>query len=188
MRIGILALQGCVEPHKPHIKAMGCTMVPIRSISDCDSIDGYIIPGGESTTMLKLMKVTGLHELLPEIWSRKPVWGICAGAILMAKTVYCPEQYSYNLIDCSIVRNAYGAQIVSEYKSIESYDVGFIRAPRIMEYGGKVQVLASIRDADGNTDPVWLISGNKMLTTFHPELNKLYPSPMHERFMSVVNI
>lgn len=179
MRIGVLALQGCVEPHKPHIEKLGATMVPIRYPNDCVNIDGYILPGGESSAILKLIKIMGLHEVLEKEWKHVPVWGICAGAILIASRVSLPKQSSYGIMDFSVERNAYGAQILSHYTTICDYEVAFIRAPKIIDCSSDIDVIARYKNS-----PVWVADRHSMATTFHPELNNNYPSPMHNYFIN----
>lgn len=178
MRIGVLALQGCVEPHRPHLEKLGAEVVLIRYPEDCVNISGYIIPGGESTTMLKLIRVNELEEKLASEWQHKPVWGICAGAILIARKVTSPQQFSFGLIDCEIARNAYGSQIMSHYGEVAGYKVAFIRAPKIMLCNPSLKILATHAET-----PSWVANDRAMATTFHPELNHLAPSPMHRYFI-----
>ncbi len=178
MRIGILAVQGCVEPHHSHLEKLGVEMVHIRYPEDCANISGYIIPGGESTTMLKLIRINELQEKLASEWKLKPVWGICAGAILIAQKVTSPEQFSFGLIDYEIARNAYGSQIMSHYGEVAGYKVAFIRAPKIMWCNPALKILATHSET-----PAWVANDKVMATTFHPELNNLTPSPMHRYFV-----
>ncbi len=86
-RIGVLALQGAVEPHRPHIEALGAEFLPVKTKADFEKADAFILPGGESTTMLKLIDAFGLWDCLAEQFSKKPVWGICAGSIVIASRV-----------------------------------------------------------------------------------------------------
>lgn len=178
MKIGILALQGCVDPHIAHLEKLGAQARLIRYANDCEDIDGYILPGGESTTMLKLIKINGLHQTLKKEWASKPVWGICAGAILIGTKVTSPEQFCYKLIDYQIARNAYGAQIMSHYGVVAGYNVAFIRAPKIIECGPDVEIIT-----EHNHSPTWVRDKKNMATTFHPELNTILPSPMHKYFI-----
>ena len=178
--IGVLALQGAVEPHKPHIEAAGAQFRAVKTPDGFQDIDAFIIPGGESTTMLKLIERFELWDVLAAQFAQKPVWGICAGAILMAERVSNPEQKSFGLLPITIERNGYGRQLQSSHKEVQGYNVSFIRAPVIKEYSD-VGILASHGD-----DPVWLQKGQYMLTTFHPELTMDTPSPMHKAFVEIV--
>ncbi|MCB9062074.1 MAG: pyridoxal 5'-phosphate synthase glutaminase subunit PdxT [Halobacteriovoraceae bacterium] len=181
-RIGILALQGCVTPHIPHIHGLGCEAVLIKRKEDIKNIDAYILPGGESSTMLKLIDVFGLESLLREEFQYKPVWGICAGVILMAKTVKHPEQRSFGLIDITVERNGYGSQLDSKEDFLENYTITYIRAPIIKSISKEIEVLARRDDF-----PVWITDKNQFMgTTFHPELNNNWPSPMHRAFFELI--
>jgi len=110
MRIGILALQGAVEPHRVKLAALGCDTLPVRLPSDLAACAGLILPGGESTTMLKLMRDYELEPALKDFGRRRPMWGVCAGAILMAERVENPAQESLALLPITVRRNAYGRQ------------------------------------------------------------------------------
>ncbi len=179
--IGVLALQGAVELHKPHIEGAGAIFKAVKTLADFDSVDAFILPGGESTTMLKLIQNFDLEEPLKRAFKSKPVWGICAGTILMAKTVTDPAQKSFGLLDINVQRNGYGRQLDSEIMPIDGFDVSFIRAPIITGVNdNEIEVLA-IR----NDQPVWIQKGRYMATTFHPELTLAFPSPMHQRFIDL---
>lgn len=180
--IGVLSLQGCVQPHQLHIEALGAEFRPVKTARDFGAVDAFILPGGESTTMLKLIDAFHLWDVLQESFLQKPVWGICAGAILMAQTVLNPAQKSFGLLPVTIERNAYGRQLDSIQQDILDYPVTFIRAPRIGDVAADVQVLA-MRDSV----PVWVRRGMYMATSFHPELTPVYPSPMHRYFLDMVN-
>ncbi len=199
--IGVLALQGAVEPHKPHIEACGAQFRAVKTPEAFDAVDGFILPGGESTTMLKLIDIFGLWDSLARNFERKPVWGICAGAILMAETVYrdvdipltpslSPEgrggkereiQKSFGLLPLTIQRNGYGRQLDSHTAQVNGYTVSFIRAPVITALGAGVETLATHEGAS-----VWVKSRQYMATTFHPELTPAFPSPMHRMFVDLV--
>jgi pyridoxal 5'-phosphate synthase pdxT subunit len=178
--IGVLALQGAVQPHKPHIEAAGGVFKAVKTPEDFREVDGFILPGGESTTMLKLIENFDLWDELKKEFTKKPVWGICAGSILIAKNVSSPAQKSFGLMDISVERNAYGRQLNSHHEEIEGYTVSFIRAPKITKANGSSEVLAK----QGGL-PVWVQSGKYMATTFHPELTLAYPSPMHRKFIEM---
>jgi 5'-phosphate synthase pdxT subunit len=176
IKIGVLALQGAINLHRPHIEALGAKYVEVVTGDHLHEVDGLILPGGESGTMLKLMKVTGISDALSIFLKEKPAWGICAGAILMAKSVTNPEQEAFAAIDIEIERNAYGRQVDSTEDFINGYGVSYIRAPRILRVGQKVEVFAK---REGY--PTWVESGNTMVTTFHPEINLKVPSPWHKK-------
>ncbi len=179
--IGVLALQGCVERHRPHIEACGAAFEAVKTSGQFESIDALILPGGESTTMLKLIDIFGLEEPLKKAFTQKPVWGICAGTILMADNVIKPAQKSFDLLPITVERNGYGRQLDSHEASIDGFEVSFIRAPIIKAANDGVEVIA---EHDGK--PVWVKSGPYMATTFHPELTLDYPSPMHKAFVTLV--
>jgi 5'-phosphate synthase pdxT subunit len=179
--IGVLALQGAVMPHKPHIEGAGGEFRAVKTPEDFKGVEGFIIPGGESTTMLKLIENFELWSTLKKEFTNKPVWGICAGTILIAKKVSKPAQKSFGLLDIEVERNAYGRQLDSHHETIEDYPVSFIRAPKIMQAGN-----AEVKAKQGGL-PVWVQQGKYMATTFHPELTLEYPSPMHKAFIDLVS-
>ena len=179
--IGILALQGCVTPHYAHIEAAGGQLLAVKTLAQARQADAFILPGGESTTMLKLMRSFDLFDGLKTEFSCKPVWGICAGAILLAQEVENPAQDSFGLLPVRAVRNAYGRQLESEYQDIDGYTVSYIRAPKLEALNDELTIHAR-RDGD----PVWVSQGPVMATTFHPEMTLSYPSPMHTSFIDIV--
>ncbi len=180
--IGVLALQGAVEPHRKHIEAAGGEFRAVKTPEQFEMVDAFILPGGESTTMLKLIETFDLWDVLKKQFAEKPVWGICAGSILIAENVTGPSQKSFGLIPMSIERNAYGRQLESHHADINGYDVSLIRAPVISKVANDVTVMAT---HEGK--PVWVEKGRYMATTFHPELTLDYPSPMHREFLKIVN-
>jgi 5'-phosphate synthase pdxT subunit len=176
--VGVLALQGDFEAHQKALERAGAKAVPVRTERELESIDGLIIPGGESTTMLKLLQEEGLFEPLREFGRRKPIFGTCAGAILMAKEVLNPAQPSLGLCDLRIERNAYGRQLDSRVTTIhpeaelsnenaDGLEAVFIRAPIIRSVGAGVKVLARYKG-----DPVLVEQGRHLIATFHPELTE----------------
>lgn len=180
--IGVLALQGCVERHRPHVEAAGASFCAVKTSEQFDAVDAFIIPGGESTTMLKLIENFNLWESLERNLKSKPVWGICAGVILLADKVTNPAQKSFGVLPIEVERNGYGRQLDSHTAQVDGYNVSFIRAPVITKISGKnIETLA---EHEGN--PVWLKNGKAMCTTFHPELTLDYPSPMHKQFIEIV--
>ena len=180
--IGVLALQGAVEPHKPHIEACGAEFRTVKTAKDFENIDGFILPGGESTTMLKLIERFNLWDALDKNFKEKPVWGICAGSILLAEKVTDPEQKSFGILPMSVQRNGYGRQLDSHHAQIDGYNVSFIRAPVITEIANDIDILA-----EHENTPVWVQQGNKIASTFHPELTLDFPSPMHKHFIDLVS-
>jgi len=178
---GILALQGDFQAHRKAIERAGGHAIEVRSVADLERCGGLIIPGGESTTILKLLDEEGLTEPLKRFSEHKPVYGSCAGAILLAREVTHPVQPSLGLMDLTVERNAYGRQIDSRIASIPMPQGGdleavFIRAPIIRRLGPGSSVLAEY-----NGDPVWVEQGRNMVTTFHPELTA--DLRVHQRFL-----
>jgi 5'-phosphate synthase pdxT subunit len=132
--------------------------------------------------MIRLLKQFDVWDSLYQAMQQKPTWGICAGAILMAKHVSNPTQDSFGVIDISVTRNGYGRQLDSIVENIDGYPVSYIRAP-IFEVENPDLIIKSTRDES----PTWIIQGDKMVTSFHPELTPLYPSPMHSYFVQSIN-
>ena len=179
--VGILALQGDFEAHRKALDRAGGQGIEVRTIADLERCAGLIIPGGESTTMLKLLDEEGLTEPLKRFSEHKPIYGSCAGAILLAREVTHPAQPSLGFMDITIERNAYGRQIDSRIARIpmpegEDLEAVFIRAPIIRRLGPGSSVLAEY-----NNDPVWVEQGRIMVTTFHPELTG--DLRVHRRFL-----
>jgi 5'-phosphate synthase pdxT subunit len=183
--VGVLALQGDFEAHRKAIERAGGRAVEVRTEAEMDACDGLILPGGESTTMLKLLEIENLTEPLRRFGTNKPIFGTCAGAILLAHEVSGPAQASLNLMDIDVERNAYGRQVDSRVASINLQnepnllEAVFIRAPIIRRTGANVRVLASYRG-----DSVWVEEGHHMVTTFHPELTS--DARVHRRFIEKV--
>src|SRR5690348_6824722 len=119
-KVGVLALQGDFEAHGKAVERAGAEAVYVRTAADLDGLDGLIIPGGESTTMLKLLHMETLVEPLAEFGRRKPIFGTCAGAILLASRVSNPAQESLGLVDLAIERNAYGRQVDSRVVNLDA--------------------------------------------------------------------
>jgi 5'-phosphate synthase pdxT subunit len=188
-RVGVLALQGDFDAHAKAIDRAGAVAALVRSSPDLEGLDGLIIPGGESTTMLKLLRYEpGLLDAIARFGESKPMFGTCAGAILMANEVSSPAQESLGVMDIAIERNAYGRQIDSRVVEIDAapefhqrtapgkLEAVFIRAPIIRRVGPEVNVLASY-----NGDPVLVEEGNRLVATFHPELTA--DSRVHQLFL-----
>ena len=180
--IGVLALQGDFDAHRRRLEELGANVVLVRKAEDFDHIDGLVIPGGETTTFLKLLGKDLLERLTSFVHS-KPTFGTCAGAIMLAKHVTNPDQPGLGALDMTVERNAYGRQIDStilEAKTKlgdEPLEMVFIRAPRIQQVGEGVEVLA---ERDGY--PVLVRKGIVMAATFHPELTG--DSRVHAHFLS----
>ena len=184
--VGVLALQGDFEAHQRAIERAGgpglaVRALPVRTAAELAPCDGLIVPGGESTTMLKLLEREAMADPIRRFAEKKPVYGSCAGAILLAREVTHPQQPSLGLLDITVERNAYGRQIDSRIARIPMPEGGdmeavFIRAPIIRRLGPGSTVLAQY-----NGDPVWVEQGHNMVTTFHPELTG--DSRVHRRFI-----
>ena len=175
-RIGVLALQGDFEAHERALQRAGAEAVEVRSASDLENIQGLIIPGGESTTMMKLLELENLLGPLREFGKNNPIFGTCAGAILLASEVSNPSQPSLGLMDMGVERNAYGRQLHSRIAHLEpqglqgdlqkaDLEAVFIRAPVIRRLGEGATVLARYQG-----DPVLVEQGRHLAATFHPEL------------------
>jgi len=184
MTIGVLALQGDFDAHRRRLEELGATATLVRKAEDFDNIDGLVIPGGESTTFLKLLPKNVL-ERLSDFVHTKPTFGTCAGAIMLAKHVTNPDQPGLNALDITVERNAYGRQIDSTILEADTklgdapLEMVFIRAPRIDRVGDGVEVLAK----RGN-DPVLVRQGRVMAATFHPELSD--DTRVHAEFLKLV--
>jgi 5'-phosphate synthase pdxT subunit len=154
--------------------------VEVRTKEELAACDGLIVPGGESSTMLKLLHLEKLCEPLREFGREKPIFGTCAGTILLAREVSNPAQEGLDLMDLTVERNAYGRQIDSRVAQVVTedgpFEAVFIRAPIIRRVGPGVRVLAAYQGT-----PVWVEQGLHMATTFHPELTGV--SRIHQRFL-----
>lgn len=183
--IGVLALQGAYDAHVRALTALGATPRLIRVPAELDALDGLVMPGGESTTMLKFLDRNGFFDVLQSYVKTTPTFGTCAGAILLATRVEGPAQRSLGSLDITVERNAYGRQIDSSILIAETELAGgplemvFIRAPRITYTGPAVETLAS---RDGAATLVR--SGHILAATFHPELSS--DSRVHQLFLAIV--
>lgn len=174
MRVGVLALQGDWAAHLAVLDQLGVRAEPVRTAAELDRVDALVLPGGESTAMLRLMEDERLDRRLGErAGDAMPVLATCAGVILLARGVE-PRQPSLGILDIDVVRNAYGRQVHSRVAAVEvngelgvpgTMEAVFIRAPRIIRIGPAVRVLARL---DG--DPVLVANGSIVAATFHPEL------------------
>ncbi|HVC89812.1 MAG TPA: pyridoxal 5'-phosphate synthase glutaminase subunit PdxT [Acidobacteriaceae bacterium] len=170
--IGVLALQGDYESHALALEQVNAQPKMVRTAKDLELVEGLIIPGGESTTFLKLLEREELFLPLQQFVRTRPTFGTCAGCILLAKRVTRPNQQSLGVLDATVERNAYGRQIDSEILTGPTslpggpLEMVFIRAPRIVELGNSVEVLAQ---REGS--PVLVRQMNILAATFHPELS-----------------
>ncbi len=185
MKIGVLALQGAFREHIEKLRALGVDAVEVRLPRELEGLDGLIIPGGESTTMGKLMAAYDLYEPIRRLAGQgKPVWGTCAGMIMLAKDIDASDQPRLGLMDIGVNRNAFGRQVDSFEADLPVEGLGggpfhavFIRAPLITRAGEGVHVLARL--ADGGA--VAAEQGNLLVTAFHPELTD--DPRFHEYFL-----
>jgi 5'-phosphate synthase pdxT subunit len=183
--IGVLAIQGNYDRHAQALTEAGAVPVEVRKPEELASLDGLVLPGGESTTILKFLEKHGFFEALQEFCGSKPVFGTCAGAILLAREVLHPAQRSLGVLDAVVERNAYGRQIDSSIVTAETALAGgplemvFIRAPRIVSTGAGVEVLA---ERDGFATLVR--QGSILAATFHPELSQ--DRRVHQLFVEIV--
>ncbi|PYU25195.1 MAG: pyridoxal 5'-phosphate synthase glutaminase subunit PdxT [Acidobacteria bacterium] len=185
MKIGILAVQGDYEAHARMLERLGADYVLVRTPKEAAQVHAMILPGGESTTMLKFLKEEGLEAALRALDARGAAFfGTCAGAILLAREVRAPAQDSLGFADLVITRNAYGRQVASDVRSAptklraEPLEMVFIRAPWIDELGPGVEVLAR----EGGR-PVLVRDGRILVATFHPELTG--DTSVHEYFLKL---
>lgn len=180
---GVLALQGDFEKHQHALERAGARQCEVRTLEQLQAVDALVIPGGESTTMLRLMDYYGLFEPLRDFGLTKPMFGTCAGAILMARDVSSPAQRSLDVMDIDVERNAYGRQVDSRIVEIDStigaIEAVFIRAPIIRRTGVEVEVLASYLE-----DAVLVRQGKHLASTFHPELTD--DTRVHKLFIDLV--
>jgi 5'-phosphate synthase pdxT subunit len=175
LTVGLLAVQGDFDLHRKAVEALGHATAPVRTTADLKAVDCLIMPGGESTTMRKLMQMDGLFAALPEFARSKPIMGTCAGLILLGRCIVgYPAEATLGLIDCDVDRNAYGSQYHS-FRACGDVHLGngalpfemvFIRAPRLMRVGAGVEVLGRL-----NGEPTLVRQGNVLAMTFHPELS-----------------
>ena len=185
MQIGVLALQGAFAAHADCLTSIGVQSVEVRNPEQLGSVDALLMPGGESSTMSQLLESSGLFDpIATRIADGMPVFGTCAGMILLASEILDgrSDQRNFSAIDISVRRNAFGRQVDSFEATINS-SVGdfhgvFIRAPRIERVGDDVEVLGSI-----NNEPVLVRQGNVLAASFHPELSN--DARLHEYFVSI---
>jgi pyridoxal 5'-phosphate synthase pdxT subunit len=188
-RIGVLAIQGDYAAHAEALIESGAIPSLVKAPGDLSpdgqALDGLILPGGESTTILKFLERSSLFESLKDFAATRPVFGTCAGAILLAREVRHPAQRSLGLLDATVERNAYGRQIDSTILTEPTalpggpLEMVFIRAPRITATGPDVEVLARREEF-----PVLVRQGHLLAATFHPELS--HDRRVHRLFVDIV--
>jgi pyridoxal 5'-phosphate synthase pdxT subunit len=176
LRIGVLAVQGNFREHAAMLRRLGSQPVEVRKPEELEGLDGLVIPGGESTAIMRLVRLYGLEEAIRSF--RRPLLGTCAGMILL-------DRRHLGVLDLEVSRNAYGRQVASFEADLalagedEPLRGVFIRAPRVGEVGPDVEVLAEL---DG--EPVLLRQGDVIVASFHPELTD--DTRVHERFLDLV--
>jgi pyridoxal 5'-phosphate synthase pdxT subunit len=176
MRIGVLAVQGNFREHAAMLRRLGAEPVEVRKPEQLEGLDGLIIPGGESTAIMRLVRLYGLEDAIRDF--TRPVFGTCAGMILL-------DRNHLGVLDLEVARNAYGRQVASFEADLEldgdkrPLRGVFIRAPRVADVGSDVDVLAEL---DG--EPVLLRDGRVLVASFHPELTD--DTRVHERFLDLV--
>lgn len=186
-RVGILGFQGCIEPHEIILSKLGARHLRVRGKEDLSLVDRLILPGGESSTMLRFLKLYDLMGPLREFGQTKPTWGICAGSILLAQEVHNPEQDSLRLMNISAHRNFYGSQLDSFTTQLEiaglnkSVTAQFIRAPLLSPLPasptqGEARVLARLDE-----QPVFFAQDRTWACSFHVELGE--DTSLHELFL-----
>lgn len=188
--IGVLALQGAFAKHADMLRSLGVTPIEVRKPADLAVCDALIVPGGESTTMMKQMQFIGFSEPFRSFAKHKPVFGTCAGLILMSHDIIADDMQPFNLLDISVERNAFGRQAESFHtevdfsqkkpldKKVQKIPAIFIRAPRIRRTGSEVQILASYQN-----EPVLVQQGRHLGATFHPELT--LDATVHAHFLKM---
>jgi len=180
--VGVLALQGDFDAHRKRLEELGAEVVLVRKPEQLDEVDALVIPGGESSTFLKLLGEHGMEKLRGFVHT-KPTFGTCAGAILLATEVENPKQQGLGALDIRVRRNAYGRQLESSIREgrfgSAPLEMVFIRAPRIERIGEGIEVLAK-----EGSDPVLVRQGKVMAATFHPELSD--DTRVHRAFLDLL--
>ncbi|MBO8138993.1 MAG: pyridoxal 5'-phosphate synthase glutaminase subunit PdxT [Thermosipho sp. (in: Bacteria)] len=186
MKIGVSGIQGDFREHKLILEKLGVETLVVRKPNELDMVDALIIPGGESTTMIRIMKMTGFYETLrSKIEKGFPVFGTCAGMIVLSKEVVNFPQDSLKVIDIKVERNAYGRQVDSFETDVKlkfsqaPFRAIFIRAPKVVECGNDVEVLSEYENS-----PILLRQGKILVASFHPELTD--DIRIHKYFVDMV--
>jgi 5'-phosphate synthase pdxT subunit len=185
VRIGILAVQGDFEAHAAMLHSLGAETVEVRAVADLEGCGGIILPGGESTTQLQFLQEEGLYDAIRKFSQEGgPIFGTCAGAILLATHVKNPDQPSLGLLDMTVLRNGYGRQLASDVffgqtkLKEEPLEMVFIRGPIIESVGKNVEVLA-----EHAGKPALVQKANLLAATFHPELTD--DPTVHKHFLQM---
>ena len=189
MEVGVLAIQGDFAEHIAVLSKLGVTAREIRLPEQLDSLDGLIIPGGESTTLSRLMTIYKLREPIAQMAAQgHAVWGTCAGMIMLSREITEQDPVPLDIIDIGVQRNAFGRQVDSFEQDLNVTALGgapyhaiFIRAPVIIRVGQGVKVLSALEDER----PVAVQQGNLLATSFHPELTNDYR--FHSYFLELAN-
>ncbi|MCP4177664.1 MAG: pyridoxal 5'-phosphate synthase glutaminase subunit PdxT [bacterium] len=185
--VGVLALQGDFAKHQKMLENSGVDTIQVKTTADLNKCDGLVIPGGESTTLTKLIKAYDLYEPIIKFAEENPVMGTCAGLIMLASKVDDERVTPFGLLNISVSRNAYGRQIDSFVDDLDikfvdenedNYKGVFIRAPRILEVNDDIEVLIN-----HNNSPVMVRQNNIVGLSFHPELTD--DTRIHEYFLSI---
>ena len=186
--VGVLALQGAYQSHKQVLNDLDVSSLEVRTPKDLAQVDALIMPGGESTTMSQLLESSDLYEPIKKlIYEGMPVFGTCAGMILLAKKIIDgrDDQISFGAIDIEVQRNAYGRQVDSFEADVEvegltpAFHAVFIRAPKILKAGKDIEVLASF-----GSDVILARQKNVLVAAFHPELSQ--DDRIHEIFVKEI--
>ena len=188
--VGILGFQGCIEPHQELLWELGVTAKIVKSAADLETVERLILPGGESTTMLRFLDRHSIGAALAEFARTKPVWGICAGAILLAREVVNPDQRSLNAIDIRATRNFYGSQLDSFSADITVEYLGgrvmrshFIRAPLLTPMQPSAPRQPGCIQATHEGHPVFITQGKNWACSFHVELGN--DCSLHKAFLEL---
>jgi len=186
MKIGVLALQGAVSEHIDMLKRVGAESYPVRKIEEIEKVDGLVIPGGESTTMGRLIQAFQLEDIIRKRFEEgMPIYGTCAGMILLSNRIEGFEQFKFGFIDLKIIRNAFGRQVDSKEidLNVKGFDrpfhAIFIRAPVGKDPGKNVEVLAEVPEGI-----VFAREKNVLVSAFHPELGN--DLRVHSYFVDMV--
>ena len=188
MEVGVLALQGDFAEHIAVLKRLGVTGREIRLPEQLEDINGLIIPGGESTTLSRLMSIYSMREPIERMSRQgKAIWGTCAGMIMVAQEITEEDPVPLKLMDIGVLRNGFGRQVDSFEQDLQVIDLGptpfhgvFIRAPVITRVGREVKVMATLPDGQ----PVAVRQGNLLATSFHPELTA--DNRLHQYFLDLI--
>lgn len=187
LTVGVLALQGAYAKHIARLQAMGYQVKEVRRPEDLSGCDGLIIPGGESSTMMRQIEFIHFAKSLNEYSQSKPIFGTCAGLILMSKKIVSDPMIPFGWMDIEVERNAYGRQAESFTQEVEVHlekkrkrvPAVFIRAPRIKKTGPHVEILSKVEE-----EPILVREGFMLGATFHPELSG--DTSIHEFFVGMI--